>query len=364
MSSRFAFEVVARDERSDARLGRLMTPHGVVETPAFMPVGTYGTVKGLRSEELEGLGTQILLANAYHLWERPGAERIRGLGGLHRFMGWSGPILTDSGGYQVMSLADRRKIDEDGVTFRSPLDGQYRRLTPELVVDIQADLGVDIAMVLDECVASPADREVAERAVERSQRWAERSRPRADRLAGGLFGIVQGSVYPELRAAHARRLVELDFDGYAIGGLSVGEDKESTWSALEAAASELPHDCPRYVMGMGMPEDLIEGVRRGVDLFDCVIPTRHARNGVAFTSQGEVTVKHARHADDPGPLDPACPCPTCTRYSRAYLRHLKKRGEMLAGVLLTLHNLWYYLDTLRRVRQHLRAGASAEIQAP
>jgi len=239
MSGSLPFEVVARAEDSSARLGRLTTPHGVVDTPAFMPVGTYGTVKGMRVEELEGLGAQILLANAYHLWERPGSERIRRLGGLHRFMGWNGPILTDSGGYQIMSLADRRKIDDDGVTFRSPLDGQYRRLTPERVVDIQSDLGGDVAMVLDECVASPADREIAERAVERSQRWAERSRPLADRLSGGLFGIVQGSVFPELRAAHARRLVDLDFDGYAVGGLSVGENKQATWSALEAAVSEL-----------------------------------------------------------------------------------------------------------------------------
>lgn len=354
------FEVVARDPESSARLGRLHTPHGIVETPAFMPVGTYGTVKGLQPEDLERIGAQIVLSNAYHLWERPGSERIRDLGGLHRFMGWPGPILTDSGGYQVMSLADRRKIDDDGVTFRSPLDGQYRRLTPEVVIQIQADLGVDIAMVLDECVASPADRAVAERAVARSQRWARRSRPLADRLPGGLFGIVQGSVFPELRATHARELVELDFHGYAIGGLSVGEDKPATWTALEAAVAELPDSRPRYVMGMGLPSDLLEGVRRGVDLFDCVIPTRHARNGVAFTSQGIVTVRHAVHADDSGPLDPACPCPTCSRYSRAYLRHLKVRGEMLAGVLLTLHNLWHYLDTLRRVRQHLRSGAAAE----
>lgn len=363
MNGRLGFEVVARSTDSAARLGRLRTPHGTVETPAFMPVGTYGSVKGLRVEELEGVGAQILLCNAYHLWERPGSERIRDLGGLHRFIGWNGPILTDSGGYQVMSLAERRKIDDDGVTFRSPLDGQYRRLTPETVVEIQSALGVDVAMVLDECVASPADPDTARRAVERSQRWAERSRPLADHLAGGLFGIVQGSVYPELRGAHARRLVELDFDGYAVGGLSVGEDKPATWTALEAAVAELPDDRPRYVMGMGIPDDLLEGVRRGVDLFDCVIPTRHARNGMAFTSEGVITVRHAAHADDPGPLDPACPCPCCRRYSRAYLRHLKVRGEMLSGVLLTIHNLWYYLDTLRRVRQHLRSGATTRAPA-
>lgn len=356
------FELLRRDTRSGARLGLLHTPHGVVETPAFMPVGTYGAVKGLRAQDLEALGAQIILCNAYHLWERPGAEAIRDLGGLHAFTGWYGPILTDSGGYQILSLADRRRVDDDGVTFRSPLDGQYRRLTPEKVIEIQAHLGVDVAMVLDECVAGPADRHTAERAVARSQRWAERSRPLAERLAGGLFGIVQGSVYPDLRAAHARDLVALELDGYAIGGLSVGEDKESTWSSLEAALDELPADRPRYVMGMGLPEDLVEGVRRGVDLFDCVIPTRHARNGVAFTSEGTITIRHARHAEDSRPLDPACPCPACARYSRAYIRHLKLRKEMLAGVLMTLHNVWYYLDSLRRVRQSLASGASVEIR--
>lgn len=356
------FQVVATDPASRARLGRLETPHGVIETPAFMPVGTYGAVKGLRAQDLEALGAQIILCNAYHLWERPGAQRIRDLGGLHAFTGWFGPILTDSGGYQVMSLCDRRSVDDDGVTFRSPLDGQHRRLTPEGAVQIQADLGVDLAMVLDECVAGPAQREVAEAAVERTQRWAERSRPRAAGLAGGLLGIVQGSVYEDLRAAHARRLAALDFDGYAVGGLSVGEDKTATWRALEAAVAELPVDRPRYVMGMGTPQDLRDGARRGVDLFDCVMPTRHARNGVAFTHAGPVTIRHAVHADDGGPLDPECPCPTCSRYSRAYLRHLKVRGEILASVLLTLHNLYHYLDTMRRVRQSLASGARLDLR--
>jgi queuine tRNA-ribosyltransferase len=278
-------------------------------------------------------------------------------------MGWERPILTDSGGYQVLSLADRRTINDEGVTFRSPLDGQYRQLTPERVVEIQAALGVDIAMVLDECVASPAPREVARAAVERSQLWAERSRRVADDLPGGLFGIVQGSVYTELRAEHARRLVDVGFDGYAVGGLSVGESKAATWEALAAATAELPTDRPRYVMGMGVPQDLVRGVALGADMFDCVIPTRHARNGVAFTSEGPVTVRHAVHARDPRPLDEACGCPACQRYSRAYLRHLKLRGEMLAGVLLTLHNLWHYLDTMGRIRQAIATGAFADLYA-
>ncbi len=357
------FEVQHRCATSAARTGRLETPHGIIETPAFMPVGTYGSVKGLRGEDLEAIGTQVILSNAYHLWERPGLEVIREVGGLHSFMGWRRPILTDSGGYQVMSLADRRKIDDDGVTFQSPLDGEHRRLTPETVIEIQATLGVDLAMVLDECVASPADREVAARAVERSQRWAERSRPLAENLAGGLLGIVQGSVYPELRSDHARRLVELDFDAYAIGGLAVGESKEQTWEAVEAAIPELPDDRLRYVMGMGYPADLVEAVARGVDLFDCVIPTRHARNGVAFTPEGRITIRHARYAKDPRPLDVDCGCPACARYSRAYLRHLKLRGEMLGGVLMTLHNLWHYLDTMGRIRHAIASGSLAELRA-
>ncbi len=358
-----AFGVERKDAGSGARTGQLQTPHGCIQTPAFMPVGTYGAVKGMPAEQLERLGVQILLANAYHLWERPGAEIIREVGGIHRFMGWTAPILTDSGGYQVMSLADRRSIDDDGVTFHSPLDGQYRRLTPELVVEIQAMLGVDVAMVLDECIASPAEYVDAARAVRRSLMWAERSRPLAGKLAGGLFGIVQGSVYPELREAHARQLAALEFDGYGIGGLAVGESKGQTWAALSAATGVLPTDRPRYVMGMGTPDDLIEAVAHGVDLFDCVMPTRHARNGVAFTSNGTVTVRHARHASDDGPLDATCECPTCERYSRAYLRHLKLRGEMLGGVLMTIHNLWHYLDTMRRIRHAIGSGAFAETRA-
>ena len=357
------FTVQDRCGATAARTGRLKTPHGAIDTPAFMPVGTYGSVKGLRAEDLEQLGAQVILSNAYHLWERPGLDVIREVGGLHTFMGWRRPILTDSGGYQVMSLAERRQIDDEGVTFRSPLDGESRRLTPETVIEIQATLGVDLAMVLDECVANPAAREVAAQAVERSQHWAERSRPLAAKLAGGLLGIVQGSVHPDLRSDHARRLVELDFDGYAIGGLAVGESKEQTWQAVDAVVPELPENRLRYAMGMGYPADLVEAVARGVDLFDCVIPTRHARNGVAFTAQGPIIIRHARFAADPRPLDSNCACPACGRYSRAYLRHLKLRGEMLGGVLMTLHNLWHYLDTMGRIRHAIASGSLAELRA-
>jgi queuine tRNA-ribosyltransferase len=358
------FVVTHRDRASEARCGLLQTPHGAVHTPAFMPVGTYGAVKGMRAEDLEELGAEIVLSNAYHLSERPGAERIAALGGIQSFMGWNRPVLTDSGGYQVFSLARHCEVDDDGVTFQSTLDGSLRRFTPESVVDIQAQLGSDVAMVLDECVASPADRSTAEAAVRRTQDWARRSRVVADRLPGGLFGIVQGSIYPELRAAHAAELTALEFDGYAIGGLAVGEEKGATWTALQAAVEELPESKPRYVMGMGTPADLVEGVARGIDLFDCVIPTRHARNGMAFTSGGPISIKNQAYADDQRPLDPACACPTCRRYSRAYLRHLKVRGEMTAGILLTWHNLFHYLDSMRNIRHAIASAKFAEIRRP
>ena len=321
-----------------------------------MPVGTYGAVKGVHARELERLGAQVMLANAYHLMERPGIDVITRIGGLHQFVGWSRPILTDSGGYQIYSLAKHCSMDDAGVVFRSLLDGQTRRLTPEGVVDLQVLLGVDVAMVLDVCIAYPAGREQAVEAAERTQLWAQRSRARASQLDSRLFGIVQGATFEDLRAEHARRLVELDFAGYAIGGLSVGEDKDVTWRMVDAAIEELPQDRPRYLMGMGTPEDLLEGVCRGVDLFDCVMPTRHARNGMAFTSEGPVVIRQARYATDSGPLDPSCPCPTCARYTRAYLRHLRLRGESLSGVLLTLHNLYHYLDSMRAIRHAINAG--------
>jgi queuine tRNA-ribosyltransferase len=316
----------------------------------------------MRADDLEALGAEIILSNAYHLSERPGAEQIAELGGVQAFMGWNRPVLTDSGGYQVFSLSDRCEVDDDGVTFRSTLDGSLRRFTPESVVEIQALLGSDVAMVLDECVASPADRSTAEAAVKRTQDWAERSRALADRLPGGLFGIVQGSIYPELRAAHAAQLTTLDFHGYAIGGLAVGEQKQATWSALEAATAELPEGRPRYIMGMGTPADLIEGVARGADLFDCVMPTRHARNGMAFTRTGRIAVKNREYADDRRPLDQHCGCPTCRRYSRAYIRHLKVRGEMTASILLTWHNLFHYLDTMQSIRHAIGSARFAEFR--
>jgi len=357
-----SFSVTHRDSSSAARCGVLQTPHGAVQTPAFMPVGTYGAVKGMRADDLEELGAEIILGNAYHLSERPGAEHIAALGGLQAFTGWNKPMLTDSGGYQVFSLADRCTIDDDGVTFQSTLDGSMRRFTPESVVEIQALLGSDIAMVLDECVASPATRETAAAAVRRTQDWAVRSRAVAERLPGGLFAIVQGSVFPELRAEHAEQLAALDFDGYAIGGLAVGEEKAATWTALAAAAANLPEDKPRYVMGMGTPADLLEGVSHGVDMFDCVMPTRHARNGMAFTSEGRISIKNQIFAADERPLDPACACPTCRRYSRAYLRHLQVRGEMTAGILLTWHNLFHYLDSMRAIRHAIASDRFAEFR--
>jgi queuine tRNA-ribosyltransferase len=355
------FTVQARDGKSAARCGLLETPHGTVETPAFMPVGTYGAVKGMRAEDLEAVGAQIVLSNTYHLAERPGSDTIARLGGLHEFMGWRGPILTDSGGYQVMSLSRRCVVDDDGVTFQSPLDGSERTLTPESVIGIQAQLGSDIAMVLDVCVANPADRETAESALARTQEWAERSRPLADHLPGGMFGIVQGAVYPDLRNLHARQLSDLDFPGYAIGGLSVGEPKEVTWEVLEAAVDGLPEEKPHYVMGMGTPVDLVEAALRGADLFDCVMPTRHARNGVAFTSKGKISIKNSAYAEDPEPLDINCGCPTCKRYSRAYLRHLKMRSEMSGAILLTWHNLFHYLDSMRRIRHAIASGSLADL---
>ncbi len=357
-----SFSIVAKDDATQARCGELVTPHGIVKTPAFMPVGTYGSVKGLRAEDLEALGAQIVLSNAYHLAERPGADVIAALGGIQKFMAWNGPVLTDSGGYQVFSLADRCAIDDQGVTFQSTLDGSERRLTPESVIDIQAQLGSDIAMVLDECVANPAERSTAEAAVERTQQWAESSVELKNRLPGGLFGIVQGSLYPELREAHAQRLSDLDFDGYAVGGLSVGEEKNVTWEVLEAATRALPESKPRYVMGMGTPADLIEGVARGVDMFDCVMPTRHARNGTAFTSEGRISIRNSRYERDAGPLDPACSCPTCRRYSRAYLRLLKQRGEMLGSILLTWHNVFHYLDSMRTIRHAIISAGFVDLR--
>jgi queuine tRNA-ribosyltransferase len=424
------FEILAEDKATHARAGLLHTAHGVIETPIFMPVGTGGTVKGMAQGELESLGVQILLANTYHLYLRPGHELIREAGGLHRFMSWPHPILTDSGGFQVMSLKSLGRITEDGVWFRSHLDGSSHFLSPERAVEIQLALGADIIMCLDECVEYPASHETLQRAVNLTTRWAKRAKGRyqvsgdeevadvsyqvpgedravsasSDAISLGpsvslpensdtrdltpdtwrltpphwhltpdpsslgaslgafpsLFGIVQGGTERELRRQSAEALLELDFEGYAVGGLAVGEPKSEMYDTAEFTAELLPRDRPRYLMGVGTPEDLLEGVARGFDMFDCVMPTRNARNACAFTSEGKVILKNARYARDDRPLDPSCTCAVCRRYSRRYLRHLFVSGEMLGAILATHHNLHFYLDTMRRIRQSLLFGEFAE----
>ena len=357
----FSFSVRATD--GGARLGECQTPHGAFQTPAFMPVGTQGTVKAIRHPELEDAGAEIMLSNTYHLLLRPGDELIARRGGLHLFIGWKRPILTDSGGYQVFSLAHRCVITEDGADFRSHLDGTRHLLTPERATDIQARLGSDISMVLDECLAFPATHDAAANSMRRSVRWAERARRRMLELrsrrvddvtvsnAGqAQFGIVQGGVFEDLRWESADATVAAGFEGYAIGGLSVGEPSEQMYSVAESVARRLPPDQPRYLMGAGTPEDLVECVARGIDMFDCVMPTRNARNGQLFTSQGRINIRNAKYAEDDRPLDPACQCYTCRHHSRAYLRHLCMAGEMTAGALNTLHNLSFYLDTMRGIR--------------
>jgi queuine tRNA-ribosyltransferase len=405
------FEIVAEDMTTGARAGLLQTPHGIVETPVFMPVGTAGTVKGMTQAQLEELGVQILLANTYHLYLRPGHEIIRELGGLHRFMGWSHPILTDSGGFQVMSLKSLGRVTEDGVWFKSHLDGSSHFLSPERAVEVQLALGADIIMTLDECVEYPSSREAIHRAVKLTGRWAGRakryyeglgargwglgtggepsavsSQPSASEThaseqspignqqsaipasgrqppAPALFGIVQGGVDRDLRRESAEGLLELDFEGYAVGGLSVGEPKAEMYEVAEYTAKLLPRDRPRYLMGVGTPEDLVECVARGIDMFDCVMPTRNARNGCVFTSQGKVIIKNTKYARDESPLDPACGCPVCGRYSRSYIRHLLVAGEMLGAILTTQHNLHFYIDRMRKIRQSLLFGAFAEFHS-
>ena len=361
----FRFEILATDPQTRARAGLLHTPHGTVETPVFMPVGTLGTVKGLQQETLEQLGAEILLCNTYHLYLRPGHERIRGLGGLHRFMSWRRPIATDSGGFQVFSLAALRRISEQGVTFRSHLDGSEHFFSPELALEVQSALGSDIAMPLDDCTEFPVSHERARKSMEMTLRWAERSRNRWRELPGpaALFGIIQGSVYPDLRRESAERTVELGLAGYAVGGLSVGEPRSLTFETLEAAEPLLPRQQPRYMMGAGSPEELAEYVALGVDMMDCVLPTRNARNGLLFTSQGRMVIRHARYAEDPNPPDQHCGCPVCSRYSRAYLRHLFLSGEILSSVLNTIHNLYFYLDRMRQIRQAILLGGFSKFLA-
>jgi queuine tRNA-ribosyltransferase len=345
----FAHRIIATD--GAARTGVLATAHGDVATPAFMPVGTAGTVKAMTADAVRSTGADIVLGNTYHLMLRPGAERVARLGGLHRFMDWPGPILTDSGGFQVMSLAKLRKLDSDGVTFQSHLDGSTHRLTPARSVEIQHLLDATITMALDECTAFPATTQEASVSMQLSMRWARQSRESfAVRPGYALFGIVQGSVYPDLRAESAHALTAIGFDGYAIGGLAIGEGQATTFAMLDATLPHLPMDAPRYLMGVGTPDDLIGAVQRGIDMFDCVIPTRAGRTARAYTSEGVFNMRNARLADDAGPLDQACGCPACTRHSRAYLHHLFKAEEMLGPMLLTWHNVRYYQDLMRGMR--------------
>ncbi|MCG6926548.1 MAG: tRNA guanosine(34) transglycosylase Tgt [Acidobacteria bacterium] len=348
----FSFSVLARDGR--ARLGRLVTPHGEVETPVFMPVGTAGAVKAVLHRDLREIGARILLANTYHLMLRPGDELVAALGGLRGFTGWEGPFLTDSGGYQVFSLASLRKLDEDGARFQSHIDGSAHLLSPERSMQIQANLGGDIAMAFDECPPADAPRDVVAEATARTTRWARRCRAAHRGHGQVLFGIVQGGVALDLRERSARELIDLDFPGYAIGGLSVGEPRHERDRVLDHLDPILPGDRPRYLMGVGTPEDLIESVARGVDMFDCVLPTRNARNGQLFTRHGRLSIRNARYRDDPRPPDPDCRCPTCRTASRAYLRHLHRSGEMTAATLMTLHNLFFYLDIMEGLRQSIR----------
>jgi len=357
------FEIITRD--GAARAGRLATAHGTIATPCFMPIGTAGTVKAMTPDGVAASGARLILGNTYHLMLRPGAERVAALGGLHKFMNWPHAVLTDSGGFQVMSLAALRTISEDGVAFRSHIDGSRHVLTPERSIEIQRLLGSDITMSFDECTPFPAERSAVEASMELSMRWAERSRRTfIERDGHGIFGIVQGGAHADLRERSARRLVKIGFDGYAIGGLAIGEGQATTFAMTEATVPFLPADRPRYLMGVGKPGDLVGGVKRGVDMFDCVLPTRSGRTAQAFTRDGTLNLRNARHADDPAPLDPECRCPACTGFSRAYLHHLVKAGEILAAMLLTAHNLTYYADLMAAMREAIMAGRLAEFETP
>ena len=357
----FDFTLLAQDGATAARTGIFQTPHGPIATPCFAPVGTQATVKTLTPADLHELGATLILANTYHLYLRPGSELIARLGGLHRFMAWDGPILTDSGGYQVFSLAHRRKLDADGVTFRSHLDGSLHRFTPEKVMQIEADLGADIIMALDEC-PDPLDRHYNEIALQRTHAWAARCREAQRRGDQALFGIVQGGVFPDLRVQSARFLRSLDFPGYGIGGLAVGETKEQMYATLDITVPELPADRPRYLMGVGAPEDLVEAVARGVDLFDCVLPTRVARNGGLMTRRGRLNLRNAQYAADTRPVEEGCACACCRTFSRAYLRHLFKAGEILALRLATVHNLHFLLTLMADMRAAISAGRFDELR--
>eukprot|EP01037_Dinobryon_pediforme_P015204 gene15204-15348_t len=364
--TRFSFHIHATDGR--ARTGVIQMQRGDIRTPAFMPVGTAATVKAMKMADVRAAGADIILGNTYHLMLRPGAERMARLGGLHKFGGWNRPILTDSGGYQVMSLASLRKITEDGVTFASHLDGSRHMLSPERSMEIQRLLGSDIVMCFDECPKIDQPRDVIARSMEMSMRWARRSRDAFDAgtdhaSRAALFGIQQGGLDERLRAESAGALSAIGFDGYAIGGLAVGEGQEAMFATLDFAPAQLPEAAPRYLMGVGKPDDLVGAVERGVDMFDCVLPTRSGRNGQGFTWSGPVNLRNARHAEDSDPLDPRCPCPTCTQYSRAYLHHLHKSGEMLGAMLLTEHNIWFYQQLMAGMRAAIAEGRFAAFAA-
>jgi queuine tRNA-ribosyltransferase len=360
--SETCFEVLASDGK--ARRGRVATAHGQINTPAFMPVGTAGTVKAMLPESVAATGAEIVLGNTYHLMLRPGAERVAAFGGLHRFMNWPGPILTDSGGFQVMSLSELRKIGEKGVEFRSHLDGSKHMLTPERSIEIQDLLDSDITMCFDECTPFPATVEQAANSMRLSMRWAERCRTAFRRRPGYLqFGIMQGGIYPELRAESAKALIEIGFEGYAIGGLAIGEGQQEMFRILDFAPGLLPEERPRYLMGVGRPEDIIGAVQRGIDMFDCVMPTRSGRTGLAHTRFGDLNMRNARHADDSRPIDPDCGCPACRNYVRGYIHHLVKSKEILGSMLLTWHNLHYYQEVMRGLREAIEAGRLVDFAA-
>jgi len=357
------FSVVHNDASCRARLGSLKTLHGCIETPIFMPVGTNATVKAMTPEDLLAVNAQIILANTYHLYLRPGHRLVETMGGLHRFMNWNRPILTDSGGFQVFSLGDLRKISEEGVRFQSHIDGSYHFLTPELSIQIQEALGADIIMCFDECPPATADYDYVRRSLDMTTRWAERCKKTHKREGQQLFGIIQGGMHYDLRARSLDEICSIGFDGYALGGLSVGEEKEQMYGVMECCAPLMPVDTPRYIMGIGAPEDLVEAVWHGFDMFDCVMPTRNARNGMLFTSQGRINIKAKIYEDDGGPLDPECNCHVCRNYSRAYLRHIYRTGEILASQLNTYHNLHYFLDLMCQMREAIHANRFTEFRS-
>ncbi len=361
-ASTFCYSWQASDKDSHGRLGQLRTAHGIIETPAFMPVGSLGPVKGIEPDQLQALGFRLMLNNAYHLYLRPGHQIVADFGGLHAYTGWSGAILTDSGGFQIFSLAKLCKVADEGVTFQSHLDGSTHFITPEISIEIQEALGADIIMAFDQCVALPASKDAVADAVRRTALWANRCQAARRRTDQALFGIVQGGLDPDLRVKSARQLLPLGFEGYAVGGLSVGESKEEMYRTLDATVPELPAEKPRYLMGVGMPEDLIEGVARGIDLFDCVVPSRHGRTGWLFTSFGRVSIKQARYAQDESPIDQDCACPVCRQYSRGYLHHLFNVKDMLAARLNTIHNLWYFADLMQGIRSSIQQGTFASFR--